>query len=97
MTLKFNKILFMTAVITMIVSQVQGQECCEETCGKAYWNSKYVAVAAAALPIGALVIATIAIGATKGHHYHSVNISQASNVHSTSSVSTPSVSTSSGS
>lgn len=77
----------LTLSMVMIAGQVQAQAQCEECCGKAYWDSETAVYIAAAVPIGAIVIAAIIIACTHGNHHHSSSISTPSSA----SISTPSV------
>lgn len=75
----------LTLSMVMIAGQIQGQDR-NESAGNAYWDSETAAYVAAAVPIGAVVIAAIIIACTRGNHHHSGSVSVAS----PASVSTPS-------
>lgn len=87
---KTKLILALTAVMAMLGSQAQAQDCCApcaptpcvESCEcPAYCDSGCASYMSAALPIGALAIAAVIIATTGSSHHHH----RSGNHHSSSS------------
>lgn len=79
---KFQKLIALTAVMTLLSASANSQEPVYYDDTNAYADSSYATYATAAIPVAVLIAAGVIIATTDHHHHHSSSSSSSSSSHS---------------